>query len=160
MKKFILNLSLIIIVIFSAVNLASAQSQATKGNFGLGVMFGEPTGLSGKLWTSHTNALDFGLAWSFINDNSITMTSDYLFHQYNLLKVDQGSLPFYYGIGGRLLLGNQAKLGVRIPVGLNYLFANDPIGVFFEVAPVLDLVPSTRFDVNGGIGIRYYFGMK
>ncbi len=76
------------------------------------------------------------------------------------MKVDQGSLPFYYGIGGRLLLGNQAKLGVRIPVGLNYLFANDPIGIFFEVAPVLDLVPSTRFDVNGGIGIRYYFGMK
>lgn len=33
--------------------------------FGMGIILGEPTGLSAKAWTSNDNAFDFALAWSF-----------------------------------------------------------------------------------------------
>jgi len=39
-------------------------SVAQERGFGLGVIIGEPTGISAKLWTSPVNAFDFGLGWS------------------------------------------------------------------------------------------------
>jgi hypothetical protein len=50
------------------------------------------------------------------------------------------------------------RLGVRFPLGLDYLFARSHMEMFFEVAPLLDLAPDTEFTVNGGFGFRYYFG--
>ena len=42
---------------------ATQDSLAQQRKFGLGVIIGEPTGLSAKLWTSSVNAFDFGLGW-------------------------------------------------------------------------------------------------
>ena len=52
------------------------------------------------------------------------------------------------------------KIGIRIPVGLSYLFANSPLEFFVEVVPLLDLSPDTELDFNGGLGLRYYLGHK
>jgi len=49
------------------------------------------------------------------------------------------------------------RVGVRVPVGISYLFDSVPVDLFLEVAPVVDLVPSTGLGWNSGIGIRYYF---
>jgi hypothetical protein len=38
---------------------------AGSGDFGFGVMVGEPTGLKAKLWLNKKNALDFGLGWGY-----------------------------------------------------------------------------------------------
>jgi len=149
-----------LMLLFILILPLSLKAQMRRGNFGAGVMFGEPSGITAKLWQSQRNAFDFGLAWSFEHTNSMTMQADYLWHSYNLIKVDKGTMPVYYGVGGRVLLGDEGNVGVRIPVGVNYLFANDPIGLFFEVAPVLDLAPSTTFDLSANVGIRYYFGSK
>jgi len=136
------------------------KAQMKRGNFGAGVMFGEPSGITAKLWQGQRNAFDFGLAWSFEHTNSMTMQADYLWHNYNIIKVDEGTMPIYYGVGGRVMVGNEGNVGIRVPVGVNYLFAHDPLGLFFEVAPILDLAPSTNFDLNADVGIRYYFGTK
>jgi len=32
-----------------------------------------------------------------------------------------------------------------------------PLDIFFELVPLIGLVPATDFEVNGGIGIRYFF---
>jgi len=48
-------------------------------------------------------------------------------------------------------------LGVRIPVGLAYEFANHPFDIFVEIVPILDITPDTDFDFEGAIGARYYF---
>src|ERR1041384_2381931 len=53
-------LVIIVLCLFFAVQGSRAQERA----FGLGVIVGEPTGLSAKLWTSSTNAFDFGLGRS------------------------------------------------------------------------------------------------
>lgn len=136
--------------------------------FGIGIIAGEPTGLSMKLWAWENSAIDFAFAWSFAGEDAIHIHSDYLFHNFSLLKVPEGKLPFYYGIGVRVKLieekdnnknkdKNDTKIGARIPLGLAYIFANQPIDIFAEIVPIVDLVPDTDLGLNAAIGARYFF---
>ncbi|HNQ13309.1 MAG TPA: hypothetical protein PKH65_08060 [Bacteroidia bacterium] len=144
--------------LLASLFLISHASHAQQvGGFGAGIIIGEPTGLSGKLFMSERNAVDFALAWSFADDAALHLHSDYLVHNYDLIHVSYGKLPLFYGIGGRLKLADKSRLGLRVPVGLAYLFDEDPFEVFIELVPLLDLIPVTSFTINGGIGVRYYF---
>jgi len=129
------------------------------GDIGVGVIVGEPTGLSAKMWTTQSTGFDLGLAWSWSGDGHFHIHADYLFHDFGIFDVSKGTLPLYVGIGGRMLFRDNAddKIGVRIPVGLEYYFESWPIAVFGEVVPILDLAPSTDFELNGGLGVRFYF---
>jgi len=49
------------------------------------------------------------------------------------------------------------KFGIRIPVGIEYLFEKVSLGAFLELVPVLELTSDTDFDLEGGIGIRFFF---
>ena len=53
--------------------------------------------------------------------------------------------------------GRDVFLGARVPIGLAYIFAEDKLDVFLETVPVMNLFPSTDFDLNAAIGIRYFF---
>jgi hypothetical protein len=77
----------------------------------------------------------------------------------NLIEVPKGNLPLYFGGGFRFFKQEHKdnELGIRIPVGVEYQFENLPIGAFAELAPVVDLTPDTDLDLEGGIGIRYFF---
>lgn len=134
-----------------------AQANGNGGNLGLGIMLGEPTGISIKSWNNNRSAFDIGAAWSFAgNNDAIHLHADYLLHKW--LNVDKGALAFYYGIGARVVLSDpDAKAGVRVPFGLNYIIPDSRVDVFAEVVPILNLTPNTDFDGNGAIGIRYYF---
>jgi len=129
------------------------------GNFGIGVILGEPTGITPKVWVSNSTAFAAGVAWSFSGNNTMHMHLDYQLHNFQVIQVEQGSMSLYYGLGGRMLFreNRDDKVGLRLPLGINYLFSGAPVEAFLEVAPVLDLAPSTDFSANGGIGIRYYF---
>jgi hypothetical protein len=135
---------------------SSSNVGAQDSGFGLGVILGEPTGISFKNWVGSRTSIDGGIAWSFSNNNSFHLHMDYLVHNFNVFKAKKGKLALYYGIGGRIKT-EKSRFGVRIPVGINYIFGDAPLDIFFELAPVLDLVPSTEFGLTGGIGIRYYF---
>lgn len=143
----------------SAGATAKTQSSSDHGNLGLGVIFGEPTGLSAKLWTTEITAIDLGVAWSFSNDGQFHIFGDYLFHHFGLFDVSKGSLPVYIGLGGRVLFREDKKdiIGVRLPIGIEYYFEDWPLAVFGEVVPILDLTPDTDGDISGGIGVRFYF---
>lgn len=157
-----LILALILIVCFSV----PAKSQQ-KG-FGLGIMFGEPTGISFKGWLSERSAIDGGLGWSFAHNGSVHIHADYLYHFYNVFNTPR--LPLYLGVGGRIKLQNtndngnnnndnsdDLRIGIRVPFGISYQFAEVPIDIFLEIAPILDLNPETDGSVNGAIGARFYF---
>jgi hypothetical protein len=136
-----------------------AAQPVSAGPFGLGIMAGEPTGISAKLMFRNANAVDAGLAWSLDGDNDFLIQADYLYHNYDLIPVGKGRLPLYFGIGGRLQFRESLddKIGVRIPVGLSYIFESAPFDAFVEIVPILDLNPSTEFDLAGAIGGRFYF---
>jgi hypothetical protein len=154
--------SVLISVLIMALSCRIAQSQ--NRGFGLGIIVGEPTGISLKTWQGKSTALDGALAWSFAGSDFIQLHGDYLSHNFTLLNVEKGRLPFYYGLGGRVRFvdhekgkGDKARLGVRIPLGLAYLFEKITLDIFVEAVPVLDLVPETETDLNAAIGIRYFF---
>jgi hypothetical protein len=150
MKKTILA-AVFFILLFSGM--ASGQDHG----FGLGIIVGEPTGVSLKTWTGGRTGLDFAVAWSFGRHDALHLHVDYLFHNFSLFKVEKGDLVLYYGIGGRVKAEEKARVGVRIPIGISYFFEKDPIEIFFELGPILDLAPATDFYMTGGIGIRYFF---
>ena len=150
MKKYLSYLIFIIIVSASFIH------SQNKG-FGLGIIVGEPTGVSFKYWTGSNSAFDGAIAWSFINGGALHIHADYILHSFNLIRIESGKLPFYYGIGGRIKFLDDAGIGVRVPVGLAYLFDDTPIDIFLEVVPILDLAPKTKFKINAAIGGRYFF---
>lgn len=136
---------------------AQGGGPAGAGNFGLGVVLGEPAGISAKLWLGGTSAIDGTVAWSFAQNPAVSVHADYLFHFFDLITVPEGRLPLYVGIGGAVSISDDPDVGVRVPVGITYLFDAAPLDLFLEIAPILLLFPATTFDFSGGIGIRYYF---
>lgn len=134
-----------------------AQVNGGGGKLGVGVLLGEPTGISVKKWNNQRSAFDLGVAWSFVGSNDrIHLHADYLLHSW-FSDIKKGELAFYYGIGGRMVFSNDPTVGVRIPFGLNYMIEDAPVGLFVEAVPILDLTPATEFNGNGAIGVRYYF---
>ncbi|MFO7846379.1 MAG: hypothetical protein R6V27_07450 [Balneolaceae bacterium] len=150
--------TLFIALIFSFLTISSlttdAEAQSRYSNTEIGVILGEPTGLSLKSWQSDNTAFDAGFAWSFGGDGSLHIHGDHLWH--NWLEADTGSLALYYGLGARLKIADDPRLGARIPVGLQFNIPDTRLATFFEVAPLFDLIPETTFDVNGGLGLRIY----
>jgi len=128
-----------------------------KKDFGLGIILGSPTGLSAKLWLSKTTAFDGAAAWSFGREGRFQIHGDYLWHNFNLIKVEEGSFPLYYGLGFRVNFGDEVEAGVRFPIGLEYIFPRTPFDIFIEVVPILRVIDKTDFEIDGAIGARFFF---
>ena len=138
-----------------------------KGTFGVGLILGEPTGVSAKLYLSDNTAID-AAAGGAILGGGIHAHANYLWHPWVLEDRDNFVLPAYIG-GGLRLLNHRAgtegdfHIGVRAVIGMLFDFKEIPLDVFVELAPVLDF-PLTgddhntvEFDINLGLGVRYYF---
>lgn len=145
----------IILVTTILVALGTTALAQDKG-FGIGILLGEPTGVSAKMWVSTRNAFDAGLAWSFRNNGFLHIHADYLWHFPNVFSSSE-RFVLSAGIGGRLGTGHDAVVGLRIPFALAWWPAGVPIDLFIEVTPGLDLLPATEFEMQGGIGIRWFF---
>lgn len=152
------------IAIIGLLAVVSSASARTQEPFGLGVIVGEPTGLSLKYWLDDERAIDGAAAWSFSENDSFQLHGDYLIHNFDLLGVDE--MPCYYGLGARLKFKDSdgrgrnedhAIFGIRFPLGITYLFDEVPLDVFAELVPVLDLAPDADVDINAAIGLRFYF---
>ena len=132
---------------------------AQTGDTGLGVRLGEPTGISAKIMTRSSRSMNFAAAWSLGSESRLVLQGDYVFYDNDILNldIDRGTLPLYYGLGVHLKLADEPEIGVRVPLGVNLFFSENPLGIFFEIAPTLQLVPATRIDLYGGIGVHYYF---
>jgi hypothetical protein len=130
------------------------------GKFGAGIIIGEPTGLSAKYFLNDKLAIDGAAGWSFDDHTEFYLHSDLLYHKFDLINVSKGRVAVYFG-GGVLCRfrddDHDNEVGVRVPVGISYMFENAPVDIFAEIAPGIDLSPSTRGDITGGIGIRYWF---
>ncbi len=146
------------LVVLAALTVAAAASPSVGARVGVGVVAGEPTGLSFKWWQDGGTAIDMATGWS-LSENDLYVHADYLWHRLIEDKEIGGSVPLYYGIGARVLLRDDedSKAGVRIPVGLDLTFDDGRFDVFVEIAPIFNLVPDTEFDLSGGVGARFWF---
>ncbi len=146
-------------IILSAIfflSLATAGLSQGEG-LGVGIIVGEPTGVTAKYWLDRTNALDGALAWSFLEDGSLYLHANYIHHHFEVIELSSGEMPLYYGGGLKMKFASDFILGLHVPLGIAYHFEEAPLDVFLEIRPGLNLIPETRFDMSGGIGVRYYF---
>ena len=165
MKK-LMNIAFLLTFLGSTVraaelstNAASRSDGALDHRFGAGLILGEPIGASLKYWLNDKIALDGAVAWSFWHEDNFEFHADALFHEFDWIPVSQGKLAVYYGGGFRIKLqdNDDDRFGIRGPVGISYLFEHVPVDIFVEVGPVIDLTPSVRGGVTGGIGARFWF---
>src|SRR6056297_1658834 len=75
---------------------AQANVDGTR-NLGLGLMLGEPTGVSVKSWLGTKSAFDIGAAWSLSGRNeALHLHADYLYHRW-FLKQGSPCILLRYG---------------------------------------------------------------
>ena len=146
-------------IVFLITSLLFSSTGPGPGDFELGFILGEPSGISAKMWLSRGTAIDGAVSWSLRDnrDDKLYLHADYLWHVYGLINHSSGLIPVYYGIGARVILSDRDKLGARVPVGISWLFNGAPLDLFIELAAILDVIPDLDFDLNGGIGLRYVF---
>lgn len=152
------------------VDAAEAAESAVSGPFGLGVILGEPTGVTLKYDANANTAYDAGLSFRF--DRYLMLYGDWhykfagAFGNRNFLN----QLTPYVGAGAVVLFANDRDyryfrddwdddfaLGIRIPVGIEWRTPKVPLGVFAEVVPGMAIIPGTDGFVQGGVGVRYFF---
>lgn len=140
---------------FGAVIVLSSAAFCSAGDkYELGIIVGEPTGISFKQNQAGHKAIDAAAAWSFSGKDSLHLHADQLWFKNDVFKVEQGRLPLYYGVGLRVKLEDRSRLGIRIPVGLQYFFPKSEFTMFLEIAPVLDIAPDTDLELNAALGVR------
>ena len=170
MKRFYLTAIAVCLLLGAQESIAQQREYGVGNNFGLGLIIGEPTGVSAKLWTSSSTAFDFGLGWSMGGDrigrydgfydggSRVHFHMDYLWHSFEAIRSTE-RFPLYYGIGGRLNsgAGYRSSAAVRGVFGIAWLPRETLIDVFLEIVPSLQLSPSSGFGMDAGIGARYFF---
>ncbi len=153
------------IIVFCFLTHTSANAYGPKEKrFGLGIVAGDPTGITGKGYLSNRLAVDAHVGWSLIEESfSIIGDVTYDFLQLPVQGSTNVKIPFYVGVGGKIGVDQAGKndgktlFGIRVPIGLAFQWENHPIEVFIEIAPGIELIPETEFDLTGGIGARFYF---
>lgn len=164
MKGIIFFAIFLTVVLFFYSRKTSADTLKTE-KMGIGIILGEPSGASLKYWKNPERALDAGLTFSF--DDYMLFYSDYLFHFKSIKEISP-----YAGIGGVILFSTYSRgesrrytrdnnrdteLGLRVPLGIEWLPATYPLGVFGEIVPGIGIIPDTFAFFQAGIGARYYF---
>ncbi|GBD02869.1 hypothetical protein HRbin19_00139 [bacterium HR19] len=144
------KLSLLFGILFSSI----IPSQKVKSDIGLGIMLGDPTGISGKLWIKEKDAVSLGASWSVIRER-LTLLGSYNREIEIKTEIKEGKLFFYPGVG--VFVGIPSSFGVYIPLGLDFNFNKAPINIFFEIDPGTKILPETSFSIFGYIGARYIF---
>lgn len=157
------------VIFIAAILMLAVFARAGEDGIGLGVILGEPTGVSFKTWISARSAVDAAAAWSFTENASFQFHADYLYHPFSVPKPREvrGRVSFYYGLGGRIKNKEAGGLkernisdnllGIRFPLGFSFFPGRAGVELFAELVPVLDVAPETHADMNGAIGARYYF---
>jgi len=129
------------------------------GLFELGLNIGQPSGISLKVWIDKNGAVEGLAAWDF-NAVEFVASLDYLFTFPDILKLQTTSFPLFVGVGGfaQIGTGSTPTIGLRVPLGILFVFARAPIEIQLDVVPGMTVYPATKPVLMGGFAIRYCFG--
>jgi hypothetical protein len=171
----------------------AARAAEPSHAFGLGVELGAPSGLAMKYYLGSSSgrggmvALEAGLGEIYSwGPDGVYLHVDVVWHPAVLVTTPDFTLPFFVGVGGRMLHwrdeycyddrgvrycggDGDTDLGVRVPFGILMDFHKVPIDIFVELSFVFDLLHIENDDNNGYhydhdflsldgvLGARYYF---
>ena len=150
-----------LVIVLALLSLPAASTAHAQG-IGLGFFLGEPTGLDLKIDLQRRSALDvvIGLASIRYRDPGYAHLT-YLVTPF----MGQGQavrVPLRLGIGAAVYgTRDDVNVGVRVPVELGLWFRRTPLEIYGELALLLTLIDDNdnynRLDVQGGLGLRFYF---
>lgn len=130
----------------------------------IGIILGSTAGLSAKYDLGGNRAIDGVLAYSTDSKYGNYFHIDYLIEKARSFSLGEvGPVYLYYGPGLKLVNirtgtdSGKLKIGFRGPIGINVQTSNPDLEIFGELAPTVDLTPSTSVYIDVGIGIRFRF---
>lgn len=138
-----------------------AQDKPNPGSLGLGfgLILGTPFGGTAKYWLDSRFAADLAVG---VQGSDFDMHADLLVHPEPLplpgSKDKTAKIPFYIGLGFKFRDTREDTIGIRFLGGIYRRFKERRLEVFAELAPVLRVTPSLDSLLDGGAGLRYYFG--
>lgn len=137
------------IAMFAVVTITPAIAGNADGSTAAGIQFGYPgnVGLSLRF-----DRIAIGAAWHLGDNGYLHVTADYWLLKNKIAK----NLDWYLGPGVNLGIGDPFALGVRLPIGLQWIPV-EHLEIFGEVAPCLWVIDAVDLDFNGAVGIRYIF---
>lgn len=141
--------------LISAVAAAAAAvaAHASPRELGVGVIAGDPTGGTAKLWLDERFAVDAGVGFS----GEATFWGDVLWHDHALLpQPPEGKLALYLGAGPRVETSHDGEFGIRTIGGLSWRLSKSPLELFAEAGPVFRMTQGGGVGADGGVGVRLY----
>jgi hypothetical protein len=169
MKKFKYICFFTILLLILSTSVSKSFSPMGR-NFGFGIMLGEPTGLTAKVWSSKDEAWVFSLGNSYLG--RLRIGADYLWHfnAFNSSVVNMYAGPgFAVGIGESegwwyhnknkyyYKEDDEIGFGVRGVFGINIVPKRTPLEIYGEIGVMVGILPATHTNAEGAIGIRFYF---
>ncbi|MDA3947707.1 MAG: hypothetical protein PF508_00645 [Spirochaeta sp.] len=129
---------------------------------GGGLFFGEPSGISAKLWFPESGfGFDALAAWSFQDEGSVYLHSDVIYHLALIETAGGRYVVPSVGLGVLGRLGDNGSVGVRLPVALSlFLFPSVPLELFGEISPGVGIYPETDEEFGVGLGVRFYLPVQ
>lgn len=153
------------------VGLISIYNMGFTQHLGVGIILGSPTGFTAKMIFTQRSAFASNIGWSLGDNPKLHITGDYQFLFPTVLRwtdemteqqKELRNLTPYVGIGGRFKFKeneaqNETELNVGLRLGGGVEYSISKFGIFIEIYPVVNILPSTDFDLEGGLGARIYF---
>ncbi|MEC7984054.1 MAG: hypothetical protein VX278_02750 [Myxococcota bacterium] len=128
---------------------------------------GSPTGIAAinaALRTGYSTQQLY-LNWNTQSDQ-IRLVTDQTWVFYEFPSDENLTFPLYWGMRGWANLnqvstglgleGISQEMGIGLPLGITMYHKKAAIDLYFEFAPVLQLLPSTLFSFQSGVGFRMY----
>lgn len=142
----------------AVLSLALATSSARADGIGLGFFFGDPTGLDLKIDLQRRSALDIVIGLANFRERGAKYAHLTYLVTPIVARGRSVDVPLRLGIGGAIYgTSDFINAGVRVPFEVALAFRRTPLEIYGEIAMLLTLTDDPRFDLQGGIGLRFYF---
>jgi hypothetical protein len=150
MKRFLLAMAI-------SVSVSNVWAAPPSRQLGVGVVIGDPFGPTLKYWFDQTHAFDVGAGF----EDDFSIFADYDWQAWHgKIQNTPGDFGGYVGLGARFkdVDNGDNHFGLRTVAGIDYFFEKIPVEIYGELVPVFDVAPKADAEVDGGIGLRVYFG--
>jgi len=144
-----------------ALTLLSALTGTPSSGISIGIVIGDPTGLSLKFWgIGQNSALQVNIGGGgFVAPADLSVSGSLLFHA---LLTRETPINGYLGVGAFAGINqgrrsDEAVFGILVPLGLEFILSEVPLDLFIEVPPVIGFTTNgdVRAGLTFGIGLRF-----
>jgi len=149
---------------------AEADDLEGETMFGLGLIAGEPTGGTLKLFFGPRLALQTHLAITWWQIHRTAVFLDFVWHPHVITENRHFLLLWYWGVGAGFGIRSpwyedrrgqdweaDPAVWIRAPFGFPFIFDKVPVEAFVEFGPSLRVYPPVGIGPFAAIGARWYF---